>query len=301
MRLLLALFLAALLAGWPGFGGPPLAQEAEGGIDAELLKRAEWTNAQLASTDPFKLIDLGKAYALGTDVPKNPELAARMFAAASRHRAWLAARIGRFYQLAAKDADRPIIWYKTAIAGGDKLSHSSLGSLYFYGRLVPHNYSLARDHFLKAADGIAAAFLGQMYLQGLGTMPNPAIAKQWFLEAARQGNRLSMQNIGETYLKMNGIDQEYDTEALAWFIASKHFTETRFGPLYGERKGLQIDALTILMKTSDILAAKRQAAKIIEIASPEIKNIDNRLKALRANRERRRAKSRQSEDGNKSP
>ena len=130
-------------------------------------------------------------------------------------------------------------------------------------------------------------------------MPNPEIAKKWFLEAARQGNRYSMQKFGEAYLKMNGIDQEYDTEALAWFIASKHFTETRFGLLYGERKGLQIDALTFLMRTSDILAAKRKAAKIIETASPEINGIDNRRKAARARRERRRAKSSQSRDGDR--
>jgi hypothetical protein len=54
-----------------------------------------------------------------------------------------------------------------------------------------------------------------------------------------------MQKIGEAYLEMNGINSEYDTEALAWFIASEHVIYTRFGPQFGYGMGPQIDAMTI--------------------------------------------------------
>jgi hypothetical protein len=58
MRLLPALIVAALLAGWLGSGGPSaVAQEAKGGIHAALLKGVEWTDAQIESTDPLKLFD----------------------------------------------------------------------------------------------------------------------------------------------------------------------------------------------------------------------------------------------------
>ena len=97
-----------------------------------------------------------------------------------------------------------------------------------------------------------------------------------------------MQKIGEAYLEMNGIDSEYDTEALAWFIASEHVIYARFGPQFGYGMGPQIDAMTILMKSSDILAAKRQAAKIIEIATLAIDDFVKKQKAVQAEVERHR-------------
>ena len=173
MRLVVPILLAATLAQWPGPGGPfANAQESK-----VAPKVSEWTDARLEQTDPEKLFDIGKSYALGKDVPKNPDLAARMFKSAHRRKAWPAGHIGWFYRYKAKDGDRAIHWYKIAIAEGDKSSHSSLGSLYYYRRLVSRNYIVARDHLLKASGGGASALLGHMYLKGLGTTPDPETAK----------------------------------------------------------------------------------------------------------------------------
>ena len=70
MRLVVPILLAATLAQWPGPGGPfANAQESK-----VAPKVSEWTDARLEQTDPEKLFDIGKSYALGKDVPKNPDL-----------------------------------------------------------------------------------------------------------------------------------------------------------------------------------------------------------------------------------
>ena len=231
MRLLFAIFLAAMLAGWPGPDGLP----ASAGQTNVTPQASEWTDVRLEHTDPLKLFDIGKSHALGKDVPMILGLATRMFESAHQRMAWLASEIGRFYTYEAKDADRAIYWYKAAIAQGDKLAYASLGNLDFSGRLVSRNYAMARHYYLKSTGWRAPILLGKIFLKGLGTNPSHESAKQWFLEAARRGNRWSMQEIGETYLKANGIDSEFDTEALAWLIASMHFNENRISP--------QVDAL----------------------------------------------------------
>ena len=92
MRMFVAIFIAALLTGWPGPGGHFAgAQDAQGGIDPALLERAEAgdVNAQMK---------LGKQLVKGITVRRDFEAAEKWFNRATAQRPKRAVSVGMIYQ-----------------------------------------------------------------------------------------------------------------------------------------------------------------------------------------------------------
>jgi TPR repeat protein len=110
-------------------------------------------------------------------------------------------------------------WYRKAAEQGDVDAQYNLGSLYYDGRGVPHDYAQAVLWFRKAAergDSDAQDELGDLYLSGEGVAQNYTQAAMWYRKAAEQGNALAQASLGDLYRDGQGVPRDY-AEAYFWY------------------------------------------------------------------------------------
>jgi TPR repeat protein len=110
-------------------------------------------------------------------------------------------------------------WYTRAAENGHAVSQFNLGNIYYAGRGVGQNYTVAADWYeLAAAQGVARAQdnLGLMYFHGRGRPVNPEVAVHWFRQAAIQGHAPAQYKLA-MHLEA-GVGTEPDLEeALHWY------------------------------------------------------------------------------------
>ena len=145
--------------------------------------------------DPQAHTLIGRLYAEGFGVPKDPALAARWYAKAGElgdHEGTFA--LGVLYATGEgveKSFDNAAKLFEVAAAKGHALANYNLALLFLKGTGKPSNPYRAFGHMRYAAEqGIVAAQydLGTLYTSGTGTDPNAFEAARWIGKAAVQGH-----------------------------------------------------------------------------------------------------------------
>jgi serine/threonine protein kinase len=117
--------------------------------------------------EPRAMLELGKIYAAGDGVGKDPAEAAR--------------------------------WYRKAADLGNPSAMVFLGALYAQGSGVPKDLAEAAKWIRKAADAgnaVAMDGLGQMYMNGQGLPIDAVQAEAWYRKAVQNGNVPAMYHLG---------------------------------------------------------------------------------------------------------
>lgn len=133
----------------------------------------------------------------------------------------LAFDIGDYYQNETVDIGAALVWYRKAIAEGDKRAHYRVGSLYFHGVGVRRDFAKARHHLILSESVPAAELLAEMYFHGLGVGRDFAKAEAWLLLWARRGNELTVLDIGENYLAGRYPTLDRTVRAHAWLAVGE--------------------------------------------------------------------------------
>jgi TPR repeat protein len=253
MRLIGAIFLAATLAGWPGPGKPfAVAEEAKGGIDPALLKRAEGgdVNAQMK---------LGKQLVKGISVPRDLKATEKWFNRATAQRPKRAFSVGmtyrreKAYQQARKwlrraaelkirtayiilahmyrngegsapDYEKAETYLRLAAEAGNEAAWGSIGELYYQGKGRPRDFDKAREYFRRASGYVFSAIrLAGMYFHGLGGPRDPEAAVKLYEKAAARPNREAMHLLGTLYRNGQLPGPGEQSKALTWFLLATAF------------------------------------------------------------------------------
>lgn len=137
--------------------------------------------------------------------------------------------------------------YRASAEQGDAESQFKLGSMYFYGKGVPQDYSEALVWYRKAANqgNANAEFnLGSMYYRGTGVKQDYADAIRWVRSSADQGNKRAQDGMGIAYYYGNGVSRDY-SEAIRWYkkSADQGYThaEEDLGSMYYYGQGTPVD------------------------------------------------------------
>ncbi|KAF9129780.1 hypothetical protein BGW39_003820 [Mortierella sp. 14UC] len=130
---------------------------------------------------------------------------------------------------------------------GDVAAQVNLGTMYLEGKVVPQNYQLAMEWYLKAAeqeDLAGQRRVGYMHYMGHGVPQDYTMAMEWYLKAAKQGDAAAQFNIGSLYHKGGGVSRDYK-HAAEWFrkSAEQGYDEAQrfLGSLYQSGEGVTLD------------------------------------------------------------
>ena len=119
-----------------------------------------------------------------------------------------------------KESRREMVkWYTRAAENGHAVSQFNLANIYYAGRGVDQDYSVAADWYeLAAAQGVARAQdnLGLIYFHGRGRLVDPEIAVYWFRQAAIQGYVPAQYKLAMHLEGGVGVEPDPD-EALNWY------------------------------------------------------------------------------------
>lgn len=261
----------------------------DGHVSAEAMK----------TLDPYSLYLLGNYYLRGERVPCNVDLADRLFDAGKQHSVSEARWIAYGFKRKAHNLEKAIKWHEKAAAAGDVFSmvdlgniyadeksvffkpekaldyyaraiaagrigaHGSIGLMYYYGTGIERDYVRARKHFLLAGkDWPSPEFLGDIYLNGQGVAPDPLEAEKWFVKGARNGDFLSIRQLGDLYLGKTFGKDGHAVKALAWYLIGAVL----------KHKSLKARAEDLFyhMNDHDIRRAMTMAEKIIQSSKPKI-------------------------------
>lgn len=139
------------------------------------------------------MTNIGRDYALGLGVPRDPERAVIWYrAAAMQGHARAQNNLGVAYatgQGIAPDHTESLHWFSLASRQGNAASMYNIGAQYAAGDGVPRDTVAALGWYEQAAAlGEAAAMraLSTAYAQGLGVAQNEAAAKLWLERALRR-------------------------------------------------------------------------------------------------------------------
>jgi TPR repeat protein len=97
-----------------------------------------------------------------------------------------------------------IHYYKLSLSLGHTDAAHSLGMLYYDGKIVAQDLSLAMKYLKQAANAKNASsqfMLGLLYYYGLGTKKDVALAKTWWEKSAANGSITSLEELGKLHLK----------------------------------------------------------------------------------------------------
>jgi TPR repeat protein len=159
---------------------------------------------------------LGRMYARGEGVERNPAEASKWFHKASDARNALKAyNSGDF--AAALRVFRPMA------DQGQVLGEYILGLMYANGQGMPEDYAEALKWLQKAADKgeTKAQFsVGVIYFKGLGIPKNYAEASKWYQRAADQGNAAAQFNLGQMYNRGQGVTANPVTAYMLFELAA---------------------------------------------------------------------------------
>jgi TPR repeat protein len=95
-----------------------------------------------------------------------------------------------------------------------------LNALHNQGDGPPEDFPKALECYLKnLPEGQAHAFfrVGQIFFKGRGVSRNMSVAGNWFLEAANQGHALAQSNIGVMYELGRGVPRD-SSRAMEWYL-----------------------------------------------------------------------------------
>ena len=109
--------------------------------------------------------------------------------------------------------------YREAGEQGDLASQRTLARMYRFGENIARDYDEALKWYRKAAsqgDMESAAELGDMYYEGDEIPQNYKLAEKWYLQAAEQGDSYSQSILGDMYSEGEGVKQDY-AEAAKWY------------------------------------------------------------------------------------
>jgi TPR repeat protein len=180
---------------------------------------------QMAANDwfPFAIYAIGRLYANGKGLPKDPEKALLWYNKAAEHGQPDAQfELGRAYRRGdgfPKDAVRAVAWFQRGAQQGHAGAQYALGQMYNFGEGVAEDPRLAVYWYTQASNqGMpeAQGSLGYMWSNGLGTQQDRAYASRLFAAAAARGVRESQFNLASLY--ENGAGVEFDLEqAIYWY------------------------------------------------------------------------------------
>ncbi|MDE2091058.1 MAG: sel1 repeat family protein [Gammaproteobacteria bacterium] len=126
--------------------------------------------------------------------------------------------------------EKAAYWYRQAANAGLDTAAYNLGTLYFNGRGMPQDYTIAHQWFEQAArrgNKYAEFQLGMTYFTGQGVQKDPAQEMYWYARAARQGLPAAQYNIAVNYFNGEGVAQDR-VAAYAWMLlATKGGLETK--------------------------------------------------------------------------
>jgi TPR repeat protein len=130
---------------------------------------------------------------------------------------------------------------------GEAQGQYCLGSMYYYGQIVPRDYAEALSWYRKAADqGYAKAQygIGAIYYYGNGVPRDYVEALRWNHMAADQNDAGAQQAIGSAYYYGDGVSQDR-SEAVRWYrlAADQGFAAAQYslGLLYYRGRGVTQD------------------------------------------------------------
>jgi hypothetical protein len=225
---------------------------------APALDNIKQLQQDAAAGKPEAEYQLGKAYALGNGVSKDPALAFKWFrAAAEQGHARAQADVGMAYQLGSgvkmdwplsvkwyrksaeqgdyldilltgivipRDPMEALKWYKYASASGRPEPIGMVGYIYSdqWGLTRP-NYAEALKWLTKAADmgsWDAQIRIGQMYFFGLGVKRDPRVALDWFRKSADRGYSIGECEVGDCYLDGDPEIKPDPVQAYYWLSRS---------------------------------------------------------------------------------
>jgi len=130
---------------------------------------------------------------------------------------------------------------------GNAAAQYELATRYAEGRLVPRDFKLAADWYVKAAlHGLAPAQyrLGSLYEKGLGVNRDLASAKSWYEKAADQGHSHAMHNLAVLIAEGGDGKPDYAMAAI-WFRKAAELgirdSQYNLAILYARGLGVQQD------------------------------------------------------------
>jgi len=101
------------------------------------------------------------------------------------------------------DTGAVALFNRSATEYDDAAGHNGMAFMYFHGRGVPQNYTLALHAFeaaSKQGSADAAFNTGLMYQEGKGTLANNTVAERYFKKAAALGHFDGIYSLGQMYL-----------------------------------------------------------------------------------------------------
>lgn len=182
-------------------------------------------NKAIAAGDHHALNLMGLIYMSGNGVERDYKTATEWYLkAADKGNIYGLTNMGDIYIEGSTDVNldpiKAISFYQKAASQGYPVAMYKLGSLYYFGEIIPEDYIEAMKWFLKAADrknGNAMHYIGRMYDLGYGVAENTTTALSWYRKAAARKSAISMDFIGISYYYgASGVEKNY-IEALKWY------------------------------------------------------------------------------------
>lgn len=102
-------------------------------------------------------------------------------------------------------------------------AQNRLGYMYWEGKNLPKNDSMAAKWYLKAAEqnyDSAQVNLAYLYEKGFGVAKNDTIALKWYLKAAEKANAMAQIQLGFIYAEGKCVTKD-TARAIEWFLKAK--------------------------------------------------------------------------------
>jgi TPR repeat protein len=152
---------------------------------------------------------------------------------------------------------------------GDATAECQAGKLFAEGIVVPLDKQAAREWFAKSAeqgDAEAQYRLAEIYEIGRGVPADYEKSFHWFQESARRGYALAQTSLGMAYQLGEGVEHDY-IEAYKWLELAVQNGDTN--------AVISRSDLTVAMRPSEIIEARRRAADYSKTAPPRGKAVSH--------------------------
>ncbi|KAG2195791.1 hypothetical protein INT47_005768 [Mucor saturninus] len=153
------------------------------------------------------------------------------------------------------DHKEALYWFKKALGNGEETAKFYIGQIYYDGESgVQRDYKEAMKWFLKATDvtlydqklkdccSKAQKGIATIYLLGLDTPIDSNLALQWFAEAAANGSKKAMYEVGLSHLAGSSTQMQYKM-ACKWLTNAAErgllVAQLRLGIFYQEQHFLR--------------------------------------------------------------
>lgn len=195
-------------------------------VKTNFKKAAEWCRKAADQGYDHAECLLGQCYLLGKGVPKDREIAEKLFLR-SVSDGWNITRnhLGNFY-IDEKRYDEAFRWYKLAAEDNDDEGIANVAYCYEFGYGVKLDYAKALEIYAGPAErgfDWAQYRLGVMYYEGKGVDKDYSKAVDYFRMAAEQGHPEAQNSLANCYLNREGISDPKtvaDKEAYYWYCKS---------------------------------------------------------------------------------